>query len=56
MSGGIMGITNVAYVFGLKNNLFSIGTKTKKGYIIMFDAKECLVIHKQDRQVAITGT
>jgi hypothetical protein len=22
----------------------------------MFDAKECLVIHKQDRQVAITGT
>jgi hypothetical protein len=45
-SGGIKGITNTLYVLGLKKNLLSIGKVASQGY--MFDAKQCLVIHKQD--------
>ncbi len=51
-----MGITNITYVLGLKKNLLNIGTIAIQGYIVMFDAKECLMIHKQDHQMAIRGT
>jgi hypothetical protein len=53
MFGGIMGIMNVAYVFGLKKKLLNIGMITSQGYIIMFNVRECLMIHEQDHQVAI---
>jgi hypothetical protein len=56
MSSGMMDFTNIAYVFGLKKDLLNIGMITSQGYIIMFDAKECFVIHKQNHQVAIIGT
>jgi hypothetical protein len=45
-SHGIKGITNILYVLGLKKILLSIGNIASQGY--MFDAKQCLVIHKQD--------
>lgn len=51
-----MGITNITYVLGLKKNLLNIETIASQGYIIMFVAKECLMIHKQNHQVAIKST
>jgi hypothetical protein len=49
LSSGITRIANILNFLGLKKNLLSIRKITSLGYLIVFDEKQCLVIHRKDR-------
>ncbi len=46
--GKIKNIANVLYILELKKNLLNMSKIVSQNYIVVFDSKQCLVIHKQD--------
>lgn len=51
--GEIKNITNVLYILELKKDLLNMGKIISQNYIVVFDSKQCLVIHKQDHWLTI---
>jgi hypothetical protein len=54
--GEIKNIANVLYILELKKNLLNMSKIISQNYIVVFDSKQCLVIHKQDHWLTIKKT